>query len=65
MQQENPNDNSVERDIAALSDMALQLYQEGHLQQAPRLRPDHIDARFDLALGLQLWAEPRPLPGPV
>ncbi len=34
MQQENPNDNSIEKDIAALSDMALQHYQEGRLQQA-------------------------------
>jgi len=34
MQQENSNDNSVDKDIAALSDMALQHYQEGHLQQA-------------------------------
>ena len=65
MQQENSNDNSAEKDIAALSDMALGHYQEGHLQQALRLRPDHIDARIDLALVLQLWAEPRPPPGPV
>ncbi len=34
MPQENSNDNSVEKDIAALSDMALQHYQEGHLQRA-------------------------------
>jgi tetratricopeptide (TPR) repeat protein len=34
MQQENSNDNSIEKDIAALSDMALQHYQEGRLQQA-------------------------------
>ena len=34
MQQENNNENSVDKDIAALSDMALQHYQEGHLQQA-------------------------------
>ena len=34
MQQENSNENSVEKDIAALSDMALQHYQDGHLQQA-------------------------------
>ena len=34
MHQGNSNDNSVEKDIAALSDMALQHYQDGHLQQA-------------------------------
>ncbi len=34
MQQENSNDNSIDKDVAALSDMALQHYQEGHLQQA-------------------------------
>jgi len=34
MQQENSNDNSVDKDIAALSDMALQHYREGHLQEA-------------------------------
>ena len=34
MQQKNSNDNSVDKDIAALADMALQHYQEGHLQQA-------------------------------
>ena len=34
MQQENSNDNSVEEDVAALSDMALQHYQEGQLEQA-------------------------------
>jgi len=34
MQQENSNDNSVDEDIAALADMALQHYQEGQLRQA-------------------------------
>ena len=34
MQQENSNDHSAEKDIAALCDMALQHYQEGRLQQA-------------------------------
>jgi tetratricopeptide (TPR) repeat protein len=34
MPQENSNDNSINKDMAALSDMALQHYQEGHLQQA-------------------------------
>ena len=34
MPQENSNDTSVDKDIAALSDKALQLYREGHLQQA-------------------------------
>lgn len=34
MQKENSNDHSAEKDIAALSDIALQHYQEGHLQQA-------------------------------
>jgi tetratricopeptide (TPR) repeat protein len=51
MQQENSNDSSVEKDIAALCDMALQHYQEGHLQQAQEVchrilrkqqRPDAI-----------------------
>ncbi len=34
MPQENNNDKSVDKDIAALSDMALKHYQEGKLQQA-------------------------------
>jgi tetratricopeptide (TPR) repeat protein len=34
MQQENSNDNSVDQDIAALFDMALQHYREGELRQA-------------------------------
>ena len=34
MQQENSNDNSVDEDIAALANMALQHYQEGQLRQA-------------------------------
>ncbi len=34
MQQNNTNDNSVDKDIAALSHMALQHFKEGHLQQA-------------------------------
>ena len=34
MQQKDTNDNLVDTDIAALSDMALQHYQEGHLQQS-------------------------------
>ena len=34
MQQENSNDNSVEKDIAALSRMALQHGLEGRQQQA-------------------------------
>jgi len=34
MQQENSNDKSLDKDIAALSDMAVQHYQKGHLQQA-------------------------------
>jgi len=34
MQQENSNDNSVNQDIAALFDMALQHYREGELRQA-------------------------------
>ena len=34
MQQEDSNDNTVDKDIEALSNMALQHYQEGHLQQA-------------------------------
>ncbi len=34
MQQEKSNDNSAEKDVAALFDMALQHYQEGHLRQA-------------------------------
>jgi tetratricopeptide (TPR) repeat protein len=51
MQQEDSNDNSIEKDIAALSDMALQHYQEGHLKQAQEVcqrilreqqRPDAI-----------------------
>jgi len=51
MQQENSNDNSFDKDIAALSDRALQRYQEGQLQQAQELcerilrqqhRPDAI-----------------------
>ena len=34
MHQENSNDNSVDKDIAALADLALQHYQEGQLRQA-------------------------------
>ena len=34
MQQKNSNDTSIDKDVAALADMALQHYQEGHLQQA-------------------------------
>jgi len=34
MQQQNSNDNCVDKNIASLSDMALQHYREGHLQQA-------------------------------
>jgi tetratricopeptide (TPR) repeat protein len=34
MMQENSNDNSVDEDVAALADMAVQHYQEGHLQKA-------------------------------
>ncbi len=34
MQQENPFDNAIDKDIAALSHMALQHFKEGHLQQA-------------------------------
>jgi len=34
MQQENPFDNALDKDIAALSHMALQHFKEGHLQQA-------------------------------
>jgi len=34
MPQENSNGNSVAKDIAELSDMALQHYQDGRLQQA-------------------------------
>ena len=51
MQQENSNDKSADKDVEALADMALQHYQEGHLQQAQdeclrilrkRERPDAI-----------------------
>jgi len=34
MQQENPFDNAIDKDIAALSHMALQHFEEGDLQQA-------------------------------
>ena len=34
MRQQNSKDNCVDKDIAVLSDKALQLYREGHLQQA-------------------------------
>ncbi len=51
MQQENSNDQSVDKEIAALASMAMQHYQQGQLQQAQdkclrilrkRQRPDAI-----------------------
>jgi len=51
MRQQNSKDNCVDKDIAVLSDKALQLYREGHLQQAQEVckhilrkqqRPDAI-----------------------
>jgi len=56
MQQEKPFDNAIDKDIAALSHMALQHFKEGHLQQAQDVcqrilrKQQHPDAMLILGL---------------